>query len=851
MILQWAMREIKNSRAFSAFFILNLALGLTGFLCLDAFKSSLDKNLQANSKNFLSADFTIAARRIISEEQIKSVETQIPFIKKGRMWEFFSMAAGGSTSRLVQVKAIDETYPFYGSMQLGSGQIIQGGGTKEIHQKQVAWVYPELLAQLGLKVGDKIRLGSDEFMIADTVVDDSTQTFRLSSLAPKIYVSFLRMQNSSLIQFGSTLSDVYLYKLSDDVDPEDIRKSVESFLNDNSLRIDTPNEAGEDSARALSYLSDYLGLVSLVALFLAALGCAYLYRSYLVGKLREVAIFNSLGLRKERAQGIYLLQLLILGVLAAVLSLVSASLLLPLLAKLLAEFTPIELNLGLSVRTYVLAGLLGSVVSLIVCYPFVMGLRRLNVSAIFQEAGQLSLRFSFYQALAFVPAISVYYFLSVWQARSWLIGSAFVFSFLGAFLIIGAVSVIVLWLVSKVKRAGPWYIKQALLTVSRKKASSLAVVVSLGLGCLLMSLMPQLKASLEEELSSPKNIAIPSLFVFDIQDDQLEPLKSFFKQQSIPFENLSPMVRARIITVNEKAFERSNENTESLSREEEAEIRFRNRAVNLSFRSILSNSENIVEGRGFSGTYDLKSASLPEISLEERYANRLGFKIGDVIKFDIQGVEIEGRVVNLRKVKWNSFQPNFFILFQPGVLEEAPKTWLGSLPPVKQISVTDLQTKLVEQFPNISMVDVARTVKKIFEISDKMSWSLEFMALLSMLAGLVVLFSLVRHQLRTRRWDINMMKILGAKPRSVVTYLLVEYGFLTLMASIFGVLLSLLISFILTVLIFDGAFKISYLNIFGVLVLVNVTAIAVVLLASYEVIQERALKILQEVKIGA
>jgi len=217
VILKWAYRELRNNLRFSLFFVFNLTLGLTGFLCLDAFKASLDQALHANSKSFLSADLSVSARRILTAQELADVRSALPAAaQESKLWEFFSMAASNDSSRLVQIKAIEGNYPFYGSMTLGSGQKITFQTEHALNKEKLAWVYPELLSQLKLKVGDSISLGNQQYKIADTVVDDSTQTFRMASLAPKIYVGIDMMKESSLVTLGTTMSEAYLYRLQDD-----------------------------------------------------------------------------------------------------------------------------------------------------------------------------------------------------------------------------------------------------------------------------------------------------------------------------------------------------------------------------------------------------------------------------------------------------------------------------------------------------------------------------------------------------------------------------------------------------------------------------------------------------------
>jgi putative ABC transport system permease protein len=842
VVIKWAWREIRNNKKFVFLFILNLSIGLTGFLVLDAFKAALSKATQENAKNFLSADVAVSIRRRLAENEIQAIDKVIEGRgEKGKNLEFFSMAVSSSTSRLVQVKAIDQTYPYYGHLGLEGGEKITATSAKSLVNLPVVWVYPELLNQLGVKVGDKLKLGEGEFTIEKLVIDDSTQTFRLASLAPKVYVGIESLAQTGLLKLGTTLSETVLIRLNNESDQEKVVAELKAALTDVGIRVTTYQEAGEDSARALSYLSDYLGLVSLVALFLAGLGSAYLFRSFIFARLKAIAIYNTLGLERSQAQLVYFVQLMMLGLASALISYLISTSLLPVMTNLMNQLSPLQVQAGVSFKTLFLAILISSASTILIGWPFLRPLRFLALSQLFQEDS------NFVQGgktlwTSFLPALGFYWVMAVWQANSIRVGSSFFGLFIASLILLVIIGYGILTLTSRLKISKPWFLKHSLLTLSRRKASSLSAIVAVGLGALLINLMPQLKAGLEQELLAPTNISLPSLFLFDIQDDQVEPVKSFLKEKEIPLQYLSPMVRGRILKVNEESFERQAVSGFA-TREEEQAARFRNRGVNLSYRPELSNSEVITEGKFYSGS--AKEGELGELSVEEGYGEDLNFKLEDVLTFDIQGVEIQGRITSFRKVKWNSFQPNFFILIQPGVLEEAPKTFLAGIPKLSDEKVEMLQSEMGRKFGNISAINVSRLVEKVFEISDRMSWSLELMAWLSFLSGFVVLGSLAHHQALSRRWDLNMQKILGAAVAENQKMILIEFALVGLVASVLGAGLSILMGFVLSEIMFGGGFRLQWET--PVLTVVGVIGVSVMiaLLVFRSVIAEKPIVFLQ------
>lgn len=844
--LRWIVRDLKNQRNTNLFLILNFSLGLVGFLTLDSFKNSLDEAIQLNSKNFLSADFSVSTRRLFQAQEIEKIESALPRpFERGKLWEFFSMIQGSEGARLVSVKAVDPSYPFFGDLKLGSGRIFGNGSGNILADKNIAWVYPELLLQLGLKRGDVIKIGSLDFVIDDTVTEDSTQTFRLASLAPRIYVGINHLAKSELITKGSTLSEAFLYRLPKNAYDQPFVTTISDRLNDSSIQITTPKDAGEETARVLGYLSDYLGLVSLVALFLAIVGTAFLIRSSIAQRLKSIAILNALGLQRRRAQWIYLAEFAALGAVASLLSLGFSLVVLPLLSQLLQEFFPIHVELELPVKTICLALFMGIAGGLLIGWPLLRPFGRIKTQQLFQEESHFQYPLIWQDIFFWFPSLFCFWLLSIWQANSVGTGSLFFAGFAAAIILLGFAGWSVSKLFKSVKIFSHWTGKQAQLLIARKAWASTASLMALGLGALLINLIPQLRSSLQEEIMAPKDIKLPSLFIFDIQPEQVDGVQKTVKAQNLELLGLSAMVRARLITVNGKNFERGQNSGNFKNRDEEAENRSRNRGYNLSYREKLSASEQLVAGKNFSGTFDPAKGVLPEISLEVGFAQRIKVKMGDIMGFDVQGVEIKGQVTSLRSVQWNSFQPNFFIVFQPGVLEAAPATFLGSLPALPPDQLVELQRRLVVEFPNISIVDVGRVVKRIFDISEKMSWSLQLMAFLSLLAGLVVLYSMVTQQVTTRRWDLNLFKILGGHTQEVQRLILIEFGSLAVIGSGLGILISIGLSWAFSYFLFGGNFRFDVLT--PVFVLVGVVGMALLIawLGSYRVCREKPSTILQ------
>ena len=846
MLFKWAWREIIHNWKPSLVFILNLSLGLTGFVTLDAFNATLKASLHDNAKKMLSADLGISARRPITAEELNKTRAIVGEpLKESQMFEFFAMISSGADSRLVMVKAIDSNYPFYGDLTLESGAIIRSGNSKKIIGQKLIWAFPELKYQLNLQPGSSVKLGRATLTIDDFVIKDSTQMFRSSAIAPKIYVSREWLKETGLIQFGSTFTQTYLYQLPNDSQTEQKKMALLSDLKDPALDIETPKTTGEDSGKQLQYLSDYLGLVALIAIFLSSLGAAYVYRLFLTRRLKEIAIYRTLGLQSSEAILVYVIQAALLGALSLVPTLVASRLFLPLLTFLMNKLVPFNLIPEISQESVLFAFVYGVFISFLITLPFILRISGLKTSKLFNEE-KFSENLTLKNPWPFLPALFAMWGLSIVQAHSLKIGSIFFFMLFVVLILFFGFGWFLFGFFNQ-NKAQKWTYRYGLKSIARLRSTSVAAFMALGLGTLLINILPQIKSSVQAEFYLNPQSKTPALFLFDIQEEQIQPLEARLKEQNINLLLKSPMIRARILKVNGQDYERIIETTETFkTREEEQEARFRNRGVNLSYRENLADSESIVDGAAIITRFDPAAGKPGKLSIEQGFLERMKLKMGDQMNFDVQGVQVLGQIVNVRKVKWNSFQPNFFIMVEPGFLDEAPKSYIAA---VSQLDVTvknSLQNKLVKEFPNISILDVERTIREILRVADQMSWSLELMAILALIVGYVVLFSIIRNQVLQRRWEINMLKILGASFSEIRSYLLVESITISLMASAIGALFSIAVSFVLTLWIFNTSFALDLqtplISIFGVVGI----SLSVSLIAAQSILREKPLVILRE-----
>ncbi len=819
-LFKYFFKQITNHRSFSLLFIVNLSLGLCGFISLDLFKNSIDGAFKSRSKVILGADFGLSSRRPLTQKEVDNVlQLAGSSARSSSMVEVYSMVAGPTKkSKLVQVKAIDDQFPFYGQITLetqNNEKLInqsqsQKGSGSDLQIKKVAWIYPELIAQLAVKVGQEIKIGDSLFLVQAVVKDDSGQGIS-TSMAPRIYIGLNQLEATGLIQFGTVawysqvfktpkLNEKQLKQLKINFDKQQTVSDVKSY---------TDQDVSEQTSRLLAYLNDFLGLASVATLFLAFVGGVFLFRSYVLSQLASFGIYLSLGLTFRQTFFYQLLLLAVLGFISACVALVLGTVLLPGLQLITKELLPVVVQSTWSLSSVMTIFCLGMLGAVCVGLPLLMSIREIKPKLLFSGSiHKMASRFDALVVLSFLPSLLLIWALAIWQANSFKIGSLFTLSFFLSSLVLVLFGFLLTQFVfySGFKRLS---LRWSFRDLSRFKVTSVTIFLCLGLGMLLINLIPQIKASIDHELSMPKDSKLPSFFMFDIQEEQLPKLNEMLSESKIELQQISPMVRARLVKVNDKDFSELQIQGEDLSREQQRQQQSRNRGYNLSYRSDLGIGEELFLGKPFSGTFDESQGKNAEISLERRFAERLNIKIGDRLQFSVQGVELSGEVVNLRSVRWTTFQPNFFILFQPGVLELAPKTYLASVPKLG-VQKTSFQDKIVEKLPNVSMIDVSRLVEKLKGIIQQMGLALQFMTFICLCAGFVVLFSIANFQARKRSWDIALLKAMGASFSDIKKMFLWQFLILSLLASLFGVFLSLIFSYFFSRLLFETTWVVDW-----------------------------------------
>jgi putative ABC transport system permease protein len=371
-----------------------------------------------------------------------------------------------------------------------------------------------------------------------------------------------------------------------------------------------------------------------------------------------------------------------------------------------------------------------------------------------------------------------------------------------------------------------------------------AVTLALGFGAFLISTLYLVQSNLLRRFTSVSAEARGNVIFFDVQQDQAPGLDSIVRNTGHEVVQSAPVVTMRIAAIDGKKVS----DMIAVPRGERGRAGWAlRREFRSTFRDSPAASETIVSGKWF-GAEALKTApDTGEISLEEGIAEELNVKLGDVISWNVQGVEMPTRITSLRKVVWTRFEPNFFVVFPPPLLQAAPKQYLLLAQVKDPAAVTLLQREVVNRFSNISSIDLTAIKRTVDQIVGRVSLAIRFMALFSLAVAIPVLFSAVSATRRARIREGVLLKTLGATRGQIARILLAEYSLLGVLGGLTGMLLSIAGGWAVVRYIFKTPFAPALLSLAGIAAVVIALTLLIGLLAGRDVFRETPIAALRDV----
>ncbi|MEA2705927.1 MAG: putative transport system permease protein, partial [Gemmatimonadaceae bacterium] len=413
-----------------------------------------------------------------------------------------------------------------------------------------------------------------------------------------------------------------------------------------------------------------------------------------------------------------------------------------------------------------------------------------------------------------------------------------------AILALGASAALLSWAARKgLRTRWPYVVRQGVANLYRPGNQTRAVVLALGFGAFLVSTLYLVQHNILRRFTTAAAESRGNVVFFDVQQDQAAGLDSIIRSRGNEVVQTAPVVTMRIASINGKKI---TDMPAVRKPGDRAGWAFR-REFRSTYRDKPAASETIVGGKWF-GTSALTAArDTGEISLEEGIAKELIVKIGDIIVWNVQGVEIPTRITSLRKVVWTRFEPNFFVVFAPPVLRDAPKQYVLLAQVKQQQNVSPLQRAVVNRFPNISSIDLTSIKRTVDQIVGRVSLAIRFMALFSLAVAIPVLFSAVAATRRARVREGVLLRTLGATRGQIAKILLAEYSLLGVLGGLTGMLLSMAGGWAVVRYLFKVPFTLPLAPMTGIAAVIVALTLLIGLLAGRDVFRETPIAALRDV----
>ena len=812
-----AWRDSRRSKSRLFLFVSSIILGIAALVAIYSFNDNLNTDIDHQAASLIGADLVLSTNKQPSEKMedyLRKLGDERSSEKSFVSMVLFSRSGG---SRLVQVRALEGKFPFYGEIKT-----IPEGVSRELSNSNNALVDKTVMLQFGAREGDSIRLGEQSFIVSGTLESAPGQTGLSSSIAPIVYIPMAYLQQTGLLQKGSRINHSYRYRFNEPGRLKKELKSVRAFAESASMDVETIESTKEETGNSFRNMTEFMSLVAFIALLLGCIGVASAVHIYVKEKVASVSILRCLGATASQATLIYLIQIAMVGLAGSILGSLLGLFIQQFLPAVMKDFLPIEITARVSFPAILQGIATGLIVSVIFSILPLLAVRKVSplntLRASVDDSTNSPDRLKwlvYFIIIVFLVAFSYIQLGELKQAAVFTAGVGLCFLTL-----VGIANL----LTKLAKRYFPstwnYLYRQGFSNLFRPQNQTVTLIVCIGLGTALISTLMLVQDMLIDKVTTSSAEGKPNMVLFDIQSSQKEAVAELTKVHGLPVMQQVPIVTMRIEEIRGVTASKAKKDT-TLN----VPVKAFNSEIRSTFRDSLTSTEKIVDGEwvGKVGAGDNKVY----VSLEKRYAERLRVDIGDEMTFNVQGALLPVVVGSFREVDWNNIQTNFRVVFPSGVLESAPQFHVLLTRLESPQRAAEFQQAVVLNFPNISIIDLNLVLSVLDDLMAKLGFVIRFMAGFSIVTGIIVLISSVLISRYQRMRENVLLRTLGASTKQVLTITALEYFFLGALAGITGILLSFMAGWGLARYNFKTAFSPELLP--SLLLLLSVCIITVVI----------------------
>lgn len=761
-----------------------LALAVTAVTAVSFLTERAERALVLEANRLLGGDAVLRADEPIGEAP--RALARAAGLAQAETWQFRSMLRAGNDLKLAEVRGLGEGFPLRGRYRIdeGTGERDAAG----IPAAGTLWLTRAGAERLGAQLGQTLRLGRSEFRLAALVAEEPDAAMDYFNLAPRVFVRLDDLPATGLVQEGSRMA----YRLVVAGEGGQAQRFVDAMQGrlERGQRLETMADARPEVRSALDRADRFLGLAALVAVILAAVAVAMAARRHGARHLDGCAVLRCLGASQRLISTIHVGEVVLLGALGSALGVAGGFLAQAMVVGWLGEV------MGIAVppagwQPVAQGFAVGFAVLLAFAVPPVLALRRVPALRVLRRDAGAAEPGAFTVLAAGFLGIAA---LMLWRAGSPTLALTLLAGLAATFLALALLALALVALLARLRSRlrGPW--RYGLANVSRRRAAAVAQVASLGLGLMAILLLTLVRTDLIERWQASLPSDAPNRFLINVQPDQLEGVRGLLRRHGETAPELFPMVRARLARVNGAAV-----TGETYAARGERARHLAEREFNLSAVDALRESDNAV----VAGAFWARGDASPQLSVEQGMAETFGWKLGDVVGFDIAGSHFEAPITSLRRVNWESFRPNFFVLTPVGPLQAHSASYLSSA----RVAAGDasLTRDLVGTYPNVSVIDVDAVVAQVRRTADQVSVAVEYVFHFTLLAGVLVLLASVSASQDERLLEGAVMRVLGARTAQLRLAHASEFLAIGAIAGLVAAIAASVISGVIAVQVFEQA----------------------------------------------
>ncbi len=779
-VLTMAVRETRASLRRLFFFFICIAVGVAAIVALRSVIQSVRGVFGAEAKSLIAADVLISTSRDWTPDARRTIEGRLAaagVVERTDTIETPTMVRPEDRSKAVakmaELRAVQPGFPLYGSIDLQgqtySPALLAGHGVL---------VRPELLTAIGVAVGDQIAIGKAAFTIRGLIVKEPGRGMGEFSLGPRLIIAYDDLASTGLLGFGSRARRALLVKMPE-VGVDALVKTLhedfkDDFINTRSFRS-TEDQVGRDFDRAENYLS----LVGLIIVILGGIAVSSVTRVFILQKMRSIAVLKCLGARSGQIIAVYILQVMALGTAGSLLGVAMARGVIASIPLMLGPSTSIlaQAHYGVTWSAAVQGAGIGVLVSLLFSVVPLLQVRFIKPSLLLRD--ETVRRPRDWTGIGVLVAVSLALVaLTAWQAASLKVGIVVCVGFATLAVILHFAGQALILLIAPMANSRSFPLRHAVLHLSRPGNQTRVILLAVGLGAFFIVGVRSLQASLLSEFSLQVAADSPDMFLLDVQRGQADGVRAFLGDPAhgAGAFQLIPVLRARVVGVSGR---RTNLETVEAVRARGSLAR----EYTITYRDHLEANEHVRDGVFWNGP-----SSEAEVSIEQGIHDRFLIDVGDTIRFDVLGRTVAARVTSVRNVEWReSRNGGFMFVFRPGVLDQAPQTFVAPLKgPDGAEARARFQHDLVERFPNVSVIDFHDVMETVRDVMSKVTLAITVVGGLVLFSGGLILIGAVAMTKFQRVYEAAVFKTLGANTRTIARMLLFEYGVLGSLAGLIG-----------------------------------------------------------------